>query len=410
MAKTGSQLDKYLLHEMIGGGGFANVYRATDTTLERDAAVKVLKEEFTKKPETRERFTQEAQKASGLKHDSIIRVYDLIDDPEAPAIAMEYLPAGDLHRWLIEHPRPSRKFCLNVLRQAAEALDYIHELNIVHRDVKPSNLLLASVPASDDSVSIRLSDFGLVMPTEARMAGPAGRLTGSALYVSPEQARNQSVDKFSDQYSLGIVAYELLVGRPPFEVETNDITALMAKRIKEAPPVPSTVNAEVPSEVDRVLLQALALEPKDRFASCGAFVDALDAALRNSDQRRFVELRQEARELTAQDKFDLARQKLEEARRLMNTGDLQLDFDYLDGAEAWKDAIQKAKLVLGQNAIAPDPQGIFMRLGLRAPQRRFPTREELSARLTRDQVTVGLILTGVGVAVLIYFAYRWLIR
>ena len=408
MAKTGSQLDKYLLHEMIGGGGFATVYRATDTTLERDAAVKVLKEEFTNKPETRERFTQEARKASGLSHPSIIQVYDLIEDSESPAIAMEYLPAGDLHRWLTEHPRPSRKFCLNVLRQAAEALDYIHELGIVHRDVKPSNLLLASLPTSDDSVSIRLSDFGLVMPAEARTAGPTGRLTGSALYVSPEQARNQSVDKFSDQYSLGIGAYELLVGRPPFE--GNDVTVLMAKRVIEQPPVPSTVNAEVPSEVDKVLLQALALEAKDRFSSCRAFVDALDAALRNSDQRRFVELRQESRELVAQDKFDLARQKLEEARRLMNTSDLQLDFDYLEGTEAWKSAVQKAKLVLGQNANAPDPQGLFLRLGLRAPQRRLPTREEIQAQLTRDQISFGLIFTGIGIAFLIYLAYLWLIR
>lgn len=408
MAKTGSQLDKYLLHEMIGGGGFATVYRATDTALEREVAVKVLKEEFTNKPETRERFTQEARKASGLSHPSIIQVYDLIEDPESPAIAMEYLPAGDLHRWLIEHPHPSRKFSLNVLRQAAEALDYIHELGIVHRDVKPSNFLLASIPASDDSVSIRLSDFGLVMPAEARTAGQGGRLTGSALYVSPEQARNQSVDKFSDQYSLGIVAFELLVGRLPFE--GSDVTVLMAKRIVEPPPVPSTINEEVPSEVDKVLLQSLALETKDRFSSCKAFVDALDAALRNSDQRRFVELRQESRSLIAQDKFELARQKLEEARRLMNTNDLQLDFDYLEGTEAWKDAIQKAKLVLGQNANAPDPQGIFLRLGLRAPQRRLPTREELKVRLTRDQIIVGLVMTGIGIAFSIYLAYRWLVR
>ena len=408
MAKTGSQLDKYLLHEMIGGGGFATVYRATDTTLEREAAVKVLKEEFTNKPETRERFTQEARKASGLSHPSIIQVYDLIEDPESPAIAMEYLSAGDLHRWLIEHPHPSRKFSLNVLRQAAEALDYIHELGIVHRDVKPSNFLLASIPASDDSVSIRLSDFGLVMPTEARTAGQGGRLTGSALYVSPEQARNQSVDKFSDQYSLGIVAFELLVGRLPFE--GNDVTVLMAKRIVEPPPVPSTINEEVPSEVDKVLLQALALETKDRFSSCKAFVDALDAALRNSDQRRFVELRQESRSLIAQDKFELARQKLEEARRLMNTNDLQLDFDYLEGTQAWKDAIQKAKLVLGQNANAPDPQGIFLRLSLRTPQRRLPTREEIKVRLTRDQIIVGFMMTAIGTVFFIYLAYRWLIR
>jgi len=408
MVKTGSQLDKYRLHEMIGGGGFATVYRATDTTLEREAAVKVLKEEFTHQTEMRDRFTQEARKASGLSHPAILQVYDLIESAEAPAIAMEYLPAGDLHRWLKDHPHPSRKFCLNILRQVADALDYIHEQGIVHRDVKPSNFLLASVPTSDDNVSIRLSDFGLVMPTETRSTGQAGRLTGSALYVSPEQARNQSVDKFSDQYSLGIVAYELLVGRPPFE--GNDVTVLMAKRVVEPPPVPSTINSEVPSEVDKVLLQALALEPKDRLLSCKAFVEALDLALRNSDQRRAVELRQEGRSLITQDKFDLARQKLEEARRLMNTSDFQIDFDYLEGAEAWKDALQKAKLVLGQNAKAADPQGIFLRLGLRARQRRLPTRAEIKARLTPDQLIVGLTMSILGSALLIYLAYLWLIR
>lgn len=408
MAKTGSQLDKYLLHEMIGGGGFATVYRATDTTLEREAAVKILKDELLNKAETRERFTQEARKASGLSHPSIIQIYDLIETTESSAIAMEYLPAGDLHRWLNENPHPSRKFCLNVLRQAASALDYIHEEGIVHRDVKPSNFLLAGVPTSDDSVSIRLSDFGLVMPTEARVAGQAGRLTGSALYVSPEQARNQVIDKYSDQYSLGIVAYELLVGRPPFE--GNDVTVLMAKRVIEPPPVPSTINPEVPSEVDKVLLQALALEPRDRFSSCNAFVDALEIALQVSDQRRFVELRQEARRLIAQEKFELARQKLEEARRLMNTKDLQTDFDYLEGTEAWKDSIQKAKLVLGQNGSVSDPQGIFLRLGLRSPQRRLPTRDEIKAQYTRDQIIVGLILTTIGISLLVYLAYLWIIR
>jgi hypothetical protein len=205
-----------------------------------------------------------------------------------------------------------------------------------------------------------------------------------------------------------VVAYELLVGCPPFE--GNDVTVLMAKRVIEPPPVPSTVNAEVPTEIDKVLLQALALEPRDRFPSCKAFIEALDLALRNSDQRRAVELRQEGRSLITQDKFDLARQKLEEARRLMNTSDFQIDFDYLDGTEAWKNAIQKAKLVLGQSANAADPQGIFLRLALRAPQRRWPTRAELKARFTLDQLLAGLILTALGTALLIYLAYLWIVR
>lgn len=398
MVQKGSQLDKYLLHDIIGGGGFATVYRATDTTLDRQAAVKVLKEEYMSRPEARERFTMEARKSSGLSHPGIIQVYDLIETTEATAIAMEYLPAGDLHRWLVEHQRPSRKFCLNVLRQAADALDYIHEHGIVHCDVKPSNFLLASIPASDESITIRLSDFGLVMPADARTAGQGGRMTGSALYVSPEQARNQSMDRFSDQYSLGVVAYELLVGCPPFQ--GNDITVIMAKRIKDPPPVPSTVNPQVPSEVDKVLLQVLAVETKDRFTSCKAFVDALEIAFRNSDQRRFGELLQEARTLIANEKFDLARQKLEEARRLTSS-DLHIDFEYLEGTEAWKDALQKARLVLGQDINAPDPQGIFLRLGLRSPQRRMPTWHEVKAQLTRDQIFAGLILAICGTVVLI---------
>jgi len=376
--------------------------------LDREAAVKVLKDEFTSKPEIRERFTQEARKASGLSHPAIIQVYDLIENADAPAIAMEYLPAGDLHRWMIEHPHPSRKFCLNVLRQAAEALDYIHGQGIVHRDVKPSNFLLASVPTADDSVSVRLSDFGLVMPADARTGGEAGRLTGSAPYVSPEQARNQSLDKFSDQYSLGVLAYEMVVGRLPFE--GTDITALMAKRVIEPPPVPSEINAEVPSEVNKILLQVLAVKPDNRFSSCKSFVDALEAALRDSDQRRFVELRQEARQLTAQNKFDAATQKLEEARRLMNSDDLQLDFDYVEGTAAWKNTVQKAQMVLSQNVNAPDPQGIFLKLGLRAPKRRLPTRKEIKVSLTGSQIIAGLILTALGTALFLLFAYLWLVR
>jgi serine/threonine protein kinase len=228
------------------------------------------------------------------------------------------------------------------------------------------------------------------------------------MYVSPEQARNLAVDRFSDQYSLGIVAYELLVGHPPFE--GTDVTVVMAKRIVEAPTVPSAANPEVPVEVDKVLLQALALDPKDRFASCRSFVSTLESALQNSDQRRFADLRQDARYLASQDKFDLARQRLEEARRLASNVDLQLDFDYLEGTEAWRESIQKAKLVLGQVPNAPDPQGIFLRLGLRTPSRKLPSREEIKSHLTRDQLVAGVAVAALGTALLVYFAYLWLIR
>lgn len=386
-----TQLGQYDLHEELGHGGFATVYRATHTTLGNEIALKVLAPTLAGDKNARQRFIQEAQTASALEHPHIVRILDLDEDSEQVFIAMEYLPGGDLNHYIQSHGSLSQKDILRLLKQVAEALDYAHSKGVLHRDVKPGNILLGQ------EGSARLCDFGLVRVAEAPRLTQLGSVVGSATYISPEQAEGKTLDGRADQYSLAVIAYELMVGKVPFQGETSTATALL--HVTKSPPDPTGINPEVPAEAGAVLLQGLAKDPAKRFETCLNFVQALDAALESSQRRRYRELLTESRDLLTAGKFAEARVSMDNARRLLlDRPDMQDALSELEAARKsaetyeqvvkdWDLARQKAQDVLESFPDYPDPQETFVALGFRKAHWKFPPLQELAR-----QAGLGLLL------------------
>lgn len=248
------------------------VYRATDSVLERPVAVKLLSERHTREPDVRARFEREALAAarlSGARH--VVTVFDVGKHGDRPLIVMEYLDGGSLHDRLRNGEPVSKEQALVWLGQAAHALDQAHARGVVHRDVKPANLLL------DGEGNVHVSDFGIASAAGLDTLTLPGMVLGTAGYLSPEQARGEPATPESDRYALGAVAFELLTGRRPYESETAATEAFAHVNA----PVPSATRFDpaLPRRVDEVLERALAKDPADRPASATAFVDELRDAL-----------------------------------------------------------------------------------------------------------------------------------
>ena len=400
-----TKLGKYNLHESLGQGGFATVYRATHATLQTEAAVKVLSAALVENEQARARFVREAQAASLLSHPNIAQVIDLDEADGQFYIVMDYFPGGDLKRWAAMNAPLPRPDLLRILAQTAAALDYAHSQGMLHRDVKPSNILI------DAAGDAHLSDFGLVRPADAPHLTQIGSVVGTAAYISPEQAEARpEMDGRADQYSLAVVAYELLAGNPPFAGETPTAVSLM--HVTKAPPAPSSLCAEVPAEVDQVLLRGLKKVPAERYATCSELVKALEEAFRVSDQRRLREAVEQAGSLLAEGKFDEVRAILDGARKLLGErpelGEALAELEkarhqaqaYEQGVQAWLAAQAKAQAVLELLPDYPDPQGVFAGLGLRKPRWRMPSLDEF-----KRQAPVGLLLGLPAAALLIYLAF-----
>lgn len=251
------------------------VYRATDSVLERKVAVKLLSERHAREEEVRARFRREALAAarlSGTPH--VITVFDVGEHKEQPYIVMEYLDGGSVHDRLREKGRVPPGQALEWLTQTATALDRAHAEGVVHRDVKPANLLL------DRDGKVVVSDFGIASTTGVDTLTLPGTVLGTAGYLSPEQARGESATAASDRYGLGVVAFELLTGRRPFEGDTAATEAFAHLNA----PVPSAekIHPELPDGVDEVLARALAKDPEDRPATCAELVADLRDAFRGA--------------------------------------------------------------------------------------------------------------------------------
>ncbi len=271
--EAGRKLGRYVLSRKIGAGGMAEVWEAFDEGLHRSVAVKVVRDEIAGEAEFRERFIREARLAAQLEHPRILPIYDFGTEGGVTYLVMPLLPGGSLKE-RISGPMPADE-AVEALAAIAAALDHAHGRGVLHRDVKPSNVLV------DASGSLLLADFGLAKNTAVSSElTVAGMVVGTPAYMAPEQAVGRPVDARADQYALGIVAFELLTGRTPFRSESP--FAVLDKHLREAPPPPSSFVPDLPPEVDAVLAKALSKQPQERFGTCRQMVEALAAALGTS--------------------------------------------------------------------------------------------------------------------------------
>jgi serine/threonine-protein kinase len=248
------------------------IFRATDTTLGRAVAVKVLAEGYAQDASVRERFTREALAVARLSgNPNIVTIYDVGEHRERPFIVMEYLPGGSLEQKIRAEGAQTPRQGLEWLEQAANALDAAHREGVVHRDVKPANLLL------DRYGHVHVADFGIASAAGLGSLTQTGTVLGTASYLSPEQAQGERTTSASDLYSLGIVAFELLTGHRPFEGDS--VAAEAVAHVTGVVPPVRELNPALPSELDPVFAKALAKDPARRFGSAAEFVAALRDAL-----------------------------------------------------------------------------------------------------------------------------------
>jgi len=267
---SGESLGPYQLVEQVGAGGMAAVYRAVDSRSGAERALKVLSPTIGDDEQFVRRFRREGKLLARLKHPNIISVLDYGETGNTFYLVMPFIQGETLQRKLV-HRRFSEAEIRRWIRQVAGALEFAHQRGVIHRDVKPSNILI------DKGGDAYLTDFGL-----ARLAESSGSLTGSLLlgtpaYVSPEQARSERLDARTDQYSMGVILFQLVTGRLPFETDTPMATVM--KHMREAPPQPRSLNPELPPAAEKVILKCLAKMPGDRFSSVGEAARTFEAAL-----------------------------------------------------------------------------------------------------------------------------------
>ena len=265
------KVGKYEITGELGRGGMGVVYRGEDPVIKREVALKVIRRRDLDPNDVEsvlERFKREARAAGSLHHPNIVAIYEYGEDADSAFIAMECVPGRSLRDHLVGGYRPELKTFPEILDQLLEGLEYSHSRGVIHRDIKPGNLLISEMGAA------KISDFGIARLEQSHLT-LMGEVLGTPYYMAPEQFDGQTADERSDVYSAAVIVYEVLTGRRPFEGQG---AGLMRQILEMPPPLPSTLEPRLPREMDRVILKALAKRPEDRFRGARLFLEALHLA------------------------------------------------------------------------------------------------------------------------------------
>ncbi|NOT04676.1 MAG: protein kinase [Anaerolineales bacterium] len=268
---TGKQIGAYQIVAPLGEGGMAAVYKAYQPATDRYVALKILPRHFASDPQFIGRFQQEAKVLAKLQHPHILPIFDFGEADDYTYIVMPFIEGGTLVNLMRGEPLPLAQI-RRVISQVGDALEYAHLHSLIHRDVKPSNILI------DERGNCLLMDFGLAKIVEGSLhLTTSGMIMGTPAYMSPEQGLGEGLDTRTDVYSLGVILYEMAVGRVPYKAETP--MAVIVKHIHDPLPLPRALNVNLPESVERVILKSLAKNPNDRFGTAGEMVNALQAAI-----------------------------------------------------------------------------------------------------------------------------------
>jgi serine/threonine protein kinase len=268
----------YHVEALLGRGGMSEVYRASNPRLENTIVLKLLARELTEDRAFRERFVRESRLAASLNHPNVVPIFDAGEWEGLPYIAMRYVDGPDLKQLLEERGRLAPDYAISVVAQVAAALDCAHEKGLVHRDVKPGNILVDEKAGDGFLPHVYLADFGVAKHRQSHSGLTSkGHYVGTIDYVAPEQIEGRPLSAATDVYSLGCVLFESLTGKPPFDHDSD--VAMIFAHLSEAPPAPSSERPELPAALDAVIAKALAKQPEERYESCRELVAAARTAL-----------------------------------------------------------------------------------------------------------------------------------
>ncbi len=279
--EAGTLSGRYETGERLGSGGMSNVYKATDRILERTVAVKILAEHLSDDERFVARFRREALAVARLIHPNIVQVYDSGVDDGRHYIVMEYVAGRSGAQILQRHGPVGAETAAEVGIQACAGLDYAHRRGIIHRDVKPGNLMITGGPVGSGELVVKLTDFGIARAIEQTRITQVGSVVGTAAYLSPEQVRGDEATPGTDVYALGVVLYQFLTGRLPYE--GSSLAELAVRQQNEKPLPPSTYNSEVPEPLSAAVLRALEGDTNRRYASADEFATGLQMGLEGED-------------------------------------------------------------------------------------------------------------------------------